>query len=136
MHVYFFGLGSNLGDKEENIKNAYHLIEERIGNIVSRSSLYYSEPVDFESDNDFVNSVCKVETEISDPFCVLKITQQIEKQLGRTTKSHNKIHSDRTIDIDILLADDLKIDTPTLTIPHPKINEREFVKIPLNEISS
>lgn len=136
MHICFLGLGSNLGNKEENIEKAYQLIEERIGNIVSKSSLYYSKPVDFESENDFVNSVCKVESIINDPFKILKITQEIEKQLGRKAKSINRIHTDRIIDIDILFFDNKEINTPDLIIPHPKIEERDFVKVPLKEIKS
>lgn len=136
MHICFLGLGSNLGNKEENIEKAYQLIEERIGSIVSKSSLYYSKPVDFESENDFVNSVCKVESIINDPFKILKIIQEIEKQLGRKAKSINGIHTDRIIDIDILFFDNKEINTPDLIIPHPKIEERDFVKVPLKEIKS
>lgn len=137
MHAkrFFLALGSNLGDKQKNIATAYEEIEKKIGKIVSLSSLYITEPDGFESENMFVNSVCEVQSELS-VFEILSKTQQIEKQIGRTTKSENLNYSDRVIDIDILLADDLIINTPELTIPHPRMHKRAFVLVPLCEIAS
>lgn len=131
----FLALGSNLGDKQKNIATAYEEIEKKIGIIVSLSSLYITEPDGFESENMFVNSVCEVQSELS-VFEILTKTQQIEKQIGRTTKSENLNYSDRVIDIDLLLSDDLIINTPELTIPHPRMHERDFVLVPLCEIAS
>ena len=137
----YLGLGSNLGGKEENIQRAIALISEQIGTVVRQSALFYSEPWGFESDNQFVNVVILVSTPLL-PRQVLKATQRIEHQLGKTeahaterTSLITKYH-DRPIDIDILLYDDLHIDTPTLKIPHPLMQERDFVMIPLREVQA
>lgn len=130
----FLGFGSNLGCKKENILNAYAEIEKRIGKIISRSAFYITNPEGFESENYFLNSACEVECKI-DIYSAFAETQFIEKQIGRTSKSKNGIYSDRIIDIDILFADDLIIDTPELTIPHPLLHKRRFVLEPLAEIA-
>ena len=134
MHQVYLGLGTNLGDKEANLKAALEEIKKRVGEIASLSAFYASEPWGFESENSFLNAVCCV---ISDfpPTEILSITQDIERELGRKTKSVGGIYSDRMIDIDILLYDDLQIQTPELTIPHPLMWERDFVMIPLREIA-
>jgi 2-amino-4-hydroxy-6-hydroxymethyldihydropteridine diphosphokinase len=130
----FLGFGSNLGSKKENILNAYSEIEKRIGKIISRSAFYITNPQGFESANYFLNSACEVECGM-DVYSAFVETQFIEKLIGRTSKSNNGIYSDRIIDIDILLADDLVIDTPELTIPHPLLHTRRFVLEPLAEIA-
>ena len=134
LHRVFLGLGSNLGDKEKNISDAYIWIEERIGKIVSKSAFYITSPEGFISENWFVNAVCEVASNLSvgDVFAT---TQAIERQLGRTEKSENGNYADRQIDIDILMIDDLIIDTPELTVPHPRMHLREFVLIPFSEIA-
>jgi 2-amino-4-hydroxy-6-hydroxymethyldihydropteridine diphosphokinase len=126
-------LGTNLGEKETNILNALEEIKRRIGEITSLSSFYASEPVGFESENLFLNAVCCVQTQLS-PYEVLSATQDIERNLGRTQKSINREYHDRTMDIDILLYDNLCINTPELTIPHPLMKDRDFVMTPLKEI--
>lgn len=139
MHQVYLGLGSNLGDKEENLRKAISLINEQIGTVVRQSALFYSEPWGYESENQFVNAVILVETPLS-PHQVLKANQHIEHQLGKTEVHATGrtltscIYHDRPIDIDILLFDDLHIDEPDLKIPHPLMHERPFVMIPLNEI--
>jgi 2-amino-4-hydroxy-6-hydroxymethyldihydropteridine diphosphokinase len=130
----FLGLGSNLGFKKENILNAYSEIEKRIGKIISRSAFYITNPQGFKSKNYFLNSACEVECNIN-VYSAFVETQFIEKQIGRTSKSKNGIYSDRIIDIDILFADNLIIDTPELTIPHPRLHTRRFVLEPLAEIA-
>lgn len=132
-HAVFLGLGTNLGDKETNMLNALEEIKRRIGEITSLSSFYASEPVGFESENTFLNAVCCVQTQLS-PSEVLSVTQEIERYLGRTQKSINQEYHDRTMDIDILLYDNLCINTPELTIPHPLMKDRDFVMTPLKEI--
>ena len=132
-HAVFLGLGTNLGDKETNMLNALEEIKRRIGEITSLSSFYASEPVGFESENTFLNAVCCVQTQLS-PSEVLSVTQEIERYLGRTQKSINREYHDRTMDIDILLYDNLCINTPELTIPHPLMKDRDFVMTPLKEI--
>ena len=133
LHRVFLGLGSNLGDKEANIRNAISLIGERVGLVVRQSSLISTEPWGFESDNQFVNACVLCETTLT-PRQVLRATQKIERELGRTHKSVNGHYADRLIDIDILLYDDLRVDEPDLQIPHPLMFERDFVMIPLGEI--
>ena len=133
LHRVFLGLGSNLGDKEANIRNAISLISERVGLVVRQSSLISTEPWGFESDHSFVNACVLCETTLT-PRQVLRATQKIERELGRTHKSVNGHYADRLIDIDILLYDDLRVDEPDLQIPHPLMFERDFVMIPLGEI--
>ena len=130
-HTYL-SLGTNLGDKKTNLERAISLISVEVGKIVSISSFYQSAPWGFESENDFLNAVILVET----PFPPVELhakTQEIEKKMGRTAKS-TASYSDRIIDIDIILYDDLTVDTPELKIPHPLWQERDFVRIPLEEI--
>ena len=133
LHRVFLGLGSNLGNKEEHIRNAISLISERVGLVVRQSSLISTQPWGFESPNPFVNAVVLCETTLA-PRAVLRATQAIERELGRTHKSVDGHYADRIIDIDILLYDDLRVDEPDLQIPHPLMLERDFVMIPLGEI--
>ena len=136
-HKVYLGLGSNLGDREANIRKAIALIGENIGLVIRQSSLIETEPWGFESANKFLNGVILVETSLT-PRQLLKATQKIERQLGRrkivNCKLSNRKYTDRPIDIDILLYDDLTVDEPDLKIPHPLIEQRDFVMIPLNEI--
>lgn len=133
MHVYF-SLGTNLGDKEQNLRLAVQNIEERIGKAISLSAFYATAPWGFTSENTFLNAALCVETQLS-PLEILKITQEIEREMGRTHKSVNGAYSDRLIDIDLLLYDDLVLDTPELKLPHPLMQERDFVMRPLAEIA-
>ena len=132
--MIYLSLGSNLGDKEGNILQAYTLIEQRIGHIARKSSLHRTAPWGFESSNDFLNSVIAIETSLT-PRELLTETQRIEKEIGRTAKtSADGTYQDRLIDIDILIYNDLIIDEPDLQIPHPLMNQRDFVLKPLKEI--
>ena len=136
-HKVYLGLGSNLGDRQANIERAIELISERVGEVIRRSSLMETEPWGFESENKFLNGVILCETTLT-PRQVLRKTQKIERDMGRKKKTSpsakSRIYSDRGIDIDILLYDDLTVDEPDLKIPHPLMQEREFVMIPLKEI--
>ena len=132
-HSVYLGLGSNLGQKEENIRKAIELIGLRVGLVARQSSLISTEPWGFESDNQFVNAAVLCITELS-PREVLRATQKIEREMGRSNKSVGGNYSDRIIDIDILLYDELRVDEPDLQIPHPLMLKREFVMIPLREI--
>ena len=132
-HKVYFSLGSNLGDKEGNIREAISRIGELIGEVDRQSTLLATEPWGFESDNTFVNAAIRCTTSLS-PFEILNITQNIELAMGRTLKSVDGQYHDRIIDIDILIYDDLHITTPQLTLPHPLMKERDFVMIPLKEI--
>lgn len=134
-HSLFLGLGSNLGNKEENIEYALNKIEEQIGDVVSLSALYFSKPVGFQSNNQFINCAAIISTTLL-PDKILSITQEIEIEMGRTEKSLNKEYKDRIIDIDILFYDqEVMEQAPTLVIPHPHLHEREFVLKPLSEIA-
>lgn len=132
-HTVYLGLGTNLGDKEENIGEAIRRIGELIGTVECQSTLLVSEPWGFESENTFVNAAIRCSTEL-EPMDVLEKTQEIERAMGRTQKSVDGQYHDRIIDIDILMYDDLHIDTKTLKLPHPMMKERDFVMIPLKEV--
>lgn len=125
-------LGGNVGDKSKIFQQTKKLISERIGVITKESSVYATEPWGFESEL-FWNQAIATVTEL-DPYEILVQTQSIEKELGRISKS--TIYEARIIDIDLLFYDDLVLEMPDLTIPHPKMGERKFVLIPLAEIAS
>ena len=129
----YLSLGSNLGDREDMLRRAIALIEERVGAVQRVSSFIETEPWGFESEHPFLNAAVMVKTTLS-PIECLDATQQIERELGRKKKSKGGIYHDRPIDIDLLLYGDLKLSTPRLTIPHPHMYERDFVMIPLREI--
>lgn len=133
MHAYF-GLGTNLGDKAQNLRLAVQHIEERIGKIVSLSAFYATAPWGFASDNAFLNAAACAETSLF-PLEILSITQHVEWEMGRTHKSVDGVYNDRVIDVDLLLYDDLILDTPILKLPHPLMQERLFVMEPLAEIA-
>ena len=133
MHIAYLSLGSNLGDKEKNLLSAISEIERRIGPIRTQSAFLATEPWGFESEHTFLNAAVCVETRLA-PLDLLHVTQQIERDLGRTHKSVGGQYHDRIIDIDILLYDDLHLATQELTIPHPHMYERDFVLIPLQQI--
>lgn len=126
-------MGTNLGEKERNLNDAIISLLQEVGFVIRSSTFYTSKPWGFESDNDFLNAVVLIDTNLT-PFDVLSKTQEIEKSLGRTAKTISG-YSDRLIDIDILLYDNLIIDQPTLKIPHPLIAERDFVLVPFVEIA-
>ena len=140
IHTVYLSLGSNLGDKEENLRQAIEKINEKVGAVVRQSSFMTTQPWGFESNNMFVNGAVCCKTSLT-PHQLLRVTQQIEREMGRTRKSIVIVdgqpqtdYHDRIIDIDILLYDDITVDTPTLKIPHPLMHERDFVMIPLKEI--
>ena len=126
-------LGSNLGAKEALLQTAIRALEIRVGTLLKCSRFYTSAPVGFTSDNSFVNAVALFETSLS-PEKILAVTQEIEREQGRTSKTVNGIHTDRTLDIDLLACDTHIIYTPTLQVPHPRLHQRRFVLEPLCEI--
>lgn len=135
MPKVYFSLGTNLGDREGNLRAAVAQIQERIGDVVSLSSFYETQPWGFVSSHVFLNAAACVETSLA-PVEVLQLTQEIERELGRTHKSVNGAYSDRLIDIDLLLYDDWVFHTEELTLPHPLMTERAFVMDPLCEIAA
>lgn len=133
MHHVYLSLGTNLGNRKRNIHEAIEKIGELIGTVERQSTLYETKPWGFSSPNDFINACVLVQTVMA-PRQLLEATQHIEQEMGRTLKSVNGEYHDRIIDIDILLYDDLKVDEPDLKIPHPLMEERDFVMVPLREI--
>lgn len=139
-HQVYLGLGSNLGDCRKNLERTIRLIDDRVGEVIRQSSFIEAEPWGFESEHRFVNAVVLCET-TKTPREVLLLTQQIERDMGRRKVNGaglmvngQRIYTDRIVDIDILLYDDLTIDEPDLKIPHPLMHQRDFVMIPLKEI--
>ncbi len=127
--ITFLGLGSNLGNREENIINAIELLKEKL--VVEKQSLMHeTEPVGYTYQNKFINAVIRCRTEISANE-LLNFCQSVETKLGRTRTIPN---GPRTIDIDILLYENQIIKEPNLVIPHPKLEERNFVLNPFFDI--
>lgn len=133
MPIAYLSLGSNLGDRHATMRRAIDMLNAGAGTVDRQSSPIETEPWGFESPNRFLNMCVRLTTTLT-PEQLLLATQAIERQLGRTVKSDGGQYHDRPIDIDILTYDDLHIATPTLTIPHPLMHERDFVMIPLREI--
>ena len=138
-HTVYLSLGSNLGNRRQLLLDAIEKINKKVGNVVRQSSFYETKPWGFESENLFLNAAVKVTTKLS-PTELQEVTQQIEREMGRRKKTtlNSQLltpnYSDRPIDIDILLYDDLHVDLPELKIPHPLMQERDFVLVPLREI--
>ena len=133
MKKVFLGLGTNMGDRAENLSKAVKCIEIDIGSVLKTSSIFETEPWGFHSEEQFLNMVVKVETELTPPGLMEKILS-IETLLGR--KREEKQYVSRIIDIDILLYEDQIIDAENLKIPHPLLHERKFVLEPLCEIEA
>lgn len=133
MAIAYLALGTNIGNRRRNMITAAALLAERVGDVLALSGFYETEPWGFQSENTFLNAALRLETSLS-PLELLKATQQIEAEMGRTQKSNGTYH-DRIIDIDILLYDDLILQTPELTLPHPLMQDRRFVMEPLLEIA-
>lgn len=137
--LLFLSLGSNLGDRAANLRAALTLLQEEVGTLLAVSSFIDTAPVDMASPHRFLNAVAAFRTSLS-PARLLAVTQDIERRLGRTEKSHDGQHPDRTIDIDILLLGDFRVDNEEvisghrLTIPHPRMLKRDFVMQPLREV--
>lgn len=132
-HKVYFSLGSNLGNREANIQTAIRNIDEMIGSVERQSTLMETKPWGFESKHLFINAAACCRTQLP-PHEVLEAAKKIERAMGRTEKTTDGEYHDRIIDIDILLYDDMRIDMPDLKIPHPLMEERDFVMIPLMEI--
>mgnify|MGYP000679511897 FL=1 len=133
MYQVYLSLGTNLGNRKRNIREAIDKIGELIGVVKRQSALYETKPWGYSSPNDFINACVLVFTPMA-PRQVLEAAQKIEREMGRTLKSVNGEYHDRIIDIDILMIDDLVIDEPDFKVPHPLMEERDFVMKPLKEI--
>lgn len=125
-------LGTNLGDKELNLKSAISQINSNVGEVLKVSSIFKNSAVGFESENEFYNACLICTTELS-PELVLEKLQEIEKILGR--KKTKESYEDRVIDLDIIFYEDLVIKSKNLEIPHPSYSQRNFVLFPMLELS-
>lgn len=131
MAVVYLALGSNLTDRKSNIRQAIELLKSNKINIIESAKLIETNPVGGPPQDPFLNTVIKIETDLT-PHELLSLTQSIEKHLGR---SKTVVNGPRTIDIDILLYDQISLQTNQLTIPHPRMLKRDFVLNPLKEIA-
>jgi 2-amino-4-hydroxy-6-hydroxymethyldihydropteridine diphosphokinase len=130
----FIGLGSNLGNRRGHYQKALELIAALPKTrIVKRSSLYESEPIG-DAKNWYVNGAIEIETEFT-PEKLLHRLQAIEQAMGRKKTPQTKKWASRKIDLDILLFDNLIVDTRSLKIPHPELPHRRFVLLPLSELA-
>jgi 2-amino-4-hydroxy-6-hydroxymethyldihydropteridine diphosphokinase len=130
-HIAYIGIGSNLGDKISQCEKAIsEILITDCHKLLAKSSLYKTQPLGYTSQDWFVNGVIKIETNLEAPD-LLRTLKTIEFQLGRTETFR---WGPRTIDLDILFFDDIEIHTGELRIPHPLIQNRQFVLIPLAEI--
>ena len=134
MATAYIALGSNIGDRRLLLQEAVVRLSMEVGTITALSSFYETEPEGFDSPHRFLNAAVCVETSLP-PQELLAVTQRIERALGRTAKSSGGHYADRPIDIDLLMVGDTIIDTPELTLPHPRLHERRFVLDPLCEIA-
>ncbi len=137
-HIIYIGIGSNLGDRAANLRRAVALLGERVGEVVALSSFYETEAQGFRSDHRFLNAACAVQTHHS-AEALLHSAEEIEREMGRTEKTHDGQYADRVIDIDLLTSpteeDALGVHTAHLVLPHPRMAERDFVLRPLSEIA-
>ena len=130
----YLGIGSNMGDRFDNLQRAVTSINERLGEVVECSRVYDTEPQGFKSDNRFLNAVIKIIPKVS-PGIMLKEIKDIETKAGRKQRKAGEGYQDRCIDIDILLFGSRTHTSKSLTIPHEKITERIFVLKPLVDIA-
>ena len=142
--MLYLSLGTNIGDKERNLEVAIRTINKQIGTVTSQSAFLTTEPWGFESENGFLNACIAVDTQLA-PEEVLHRCQRIERTMGRHQKSFveqrpdgtkKTVYHDRIIDIDILVYNDIVMNTPSLTIPHALMHKRRFVLEPLAQIAS
>jgi 2-amino-4-hydroxy-6-hydroxymethyldihydropteridine diphosphokinase len=128
--VAYLGLGSNLGDREENLRQALALLSPK-ADVEKLSAIYETEPVGYKEQPLFLNLVCRIATDLP-PDELLCFVKKIETEMGRIPSFPN---APRILDIDILLYDNTIMETRNLTIPHPQLKDRAFVLMPLMEIA-
>ena len=131
LHTAYIALGSNLGDKEENLRRALELLEERGVEVVKTSSFICTEPYGVTDQPQFLNGVCEVRTSL-EPLELLHTLLDIEQEMGRVRLRH---WGERNIDLDLLLYEDVVLDTEELKLPHPDMLNRDFVLLQLAEIA-
>jgi 2-amino-4-hydroxy-6-hydroxymethyldihydropteridine diphosphokinase len=134
MNIVYLSIGSNLDDRLKNINQSLEKIQSSIGVIEIKSKIYENPPIGFESDDVFYNLCVKISTNLS-LLEVLSSTQEIERQIGRKSKSSIEGYSSRLIDIDIIFFNSLIEDNKLITIPHKLFRERMFVLLPLSQLA-
>jgi 2-amino-4-hydroxy-6-hydroxymethyldihydropteridine diphosphokinase len=132
MAITYLGLGSNIGDRAAHLSDACGLLHQHPAITVEAvSSLYRSAPVGVTEQAWFLNAAARLQTDLSPPS-LLTVTQGVERRVGRTPTYR---WGPRVVDIDLLLYDDLQLQTRHLTIPHAALQERAFVLVPLHELA-
>ncbi len=132
--VACIGLGSNLGDSQQTLQNGWQRLGEQDGiSLQALSSPYRTEPVGMESEHWFINAAGLLTTTLA-PDALLDQLLRVEQEFGRRRDPHNSGYQDRTLDLDLLLYGDLKVQTARLQIPHPEMHKRLFVLVPLAEL--
>ncbi len=130
-NIAFLLTGSNLGDRLQNLEVALHSIQQELGNIVTASSIYETAPWGLDNQEAFLNQVLKLSTNLT-PNELLEAVLAIEQKMGRVRQQH---WGSRLIDIDLLFFNEEIITTEFLTLPHPYLHQRNFVLVPMAEIS-
>ena len=131
MSTAYVALGSNLGDREENLRNALKYLEANDVRVVKVSTFIETEPYGVTDQPGFVNAVCQVETQL-EPLELLRLLLNIEQEMGRVRLRR---WGERNIDLDLLLYEDACVVSEELTLPHPDMQNRDFVLLPLAEIA-
>lgn len=135
LNSYYFNIGTNLGDRQENIRQAVLRLETAIGSHAEVSDTVESEAWGFDSNNTFLNVGVKIDSDIA-PLDMLHLIQRIEREMGSLShRNDDGSYRDRLIDIDIIAIDELVIDTPELTVPHPRMHLRDFVTRPMSQLA-
>ena len=135
----YLALGSNLGDRKENIRRAVELLDERFHTPHVRLSGLYETAADGFDGPDFINAAVRYDLSL-EPLAILRICKSVESEMGRQQTGieldaqGRRVYHSRIIDVDVLLIGDEVVDTTELTVPHPRMKDREFVMVPLGEI--
>lgn len=130
MSTAYIALGANLGDRASSLREAVRRLAS-LGEVVAVSSLYETDPVGYADQPPFLNAVLRLETELA-PAELLRALLEVEQDMGRHRTFRN---APRPLDLDILMIDDLVVDSSELTLPHPRLHERAFVLVPFAEIA-
>ena len=131
MNGIYIAVGSNIGDREGNLKRALDMLEESSVHIIKKSKFYETKPYGVADQPDFLNAVAEVSADMQ-PIELLHTMQDIERRMGRERKRH---WGERNIDLDLLIYPNVIMDTPELTLPHKDMENREFVLRPMTEIA-
>lgn len=135
----YLALGTNMGERRANLECALKLLDNAFGTPYTALSSFYANPAQGFEGDDFLNAVVRYDLSL-EPLLILEICKDVERQMGRVgggiryDSQGRRIYRSRVIDVDVLLIGDMRVDTPVLTVPHPRMKERDFVMIPLREI--